>query len=115
MPPKAPSVPFRFGVERRPSLALDRVYSHLKAGYLIEHQLHASTSLRAVFCSMIVLIKGPGAVKAAAEREDLITNPARHYCLEELATAAGLPVPHFIISLTWRSEEWGAWALEFQA
>jgi AraC family transcriptional regulator of arabinose operon len=99
---KAPVVPFRFGVERGSSLGLDKVYAHLEAGYSIEHLLRASTSLRAVFCSMIVLIKGPGAVKTAAERtaavrEDIVSNPARHYRLEELATAAGLSVPHFCL------------------
>lgn len=88
------------GTERTGTLGLDKVYAILEAGYSMQHLLGASTALRAVFCAALDLAKSAGAAKTAAERtaavrENIAADSARPYRLEELATAAGLSIPHF--------------------
>ncbi|PTY03873.1 hypothetical protein DB347_21755 [Opitutaceae bacterium EW11] len=63
--------------------------------------------MRATFCCVIRLTQQSGAPRSAAERTalvraQLVRNPARSYRLSELATTAGLSVPHF--SLLFRQQ-----------
>lgn len=93
---------FHFGLERLSTLGLDKVYSQLESGYSIQHLLGASTALRGVFCAALGLMTSAGAAKTADERtaavrEEISADSARPYRLEELATAAGLSVPHFCL------------------
>lgn len=97
---RGPIGQFHFGRQRLTTLGLEKVYPQLEAGYSVQHLLAASTALRGVFCAMLELMASPGAVKTAEERtasvrEDIVAEPARPLRLEELATAAGLSVPHF--------------------
>jgi AraC family transcriptional regulator, arabinose operon regulatory protein len=97
---KRPICKFHYGVELAGTLGLDKVYYRLESGYSIDHLLNASISLRAAFGEAISLMKESGAVRTAAERtaavrEEILAKPSRPYRLQELATAAGLSVPHF--------------------
>jgi AraC family transcriptional regulator of arabinose operon len=99
---KGPITQFHGGIEGATTLGLDKVYPRLESGYSIQHLLGASVALRAVFCAAIALAKGAGTmrsagVRTAAMREEMIANPARAYRLGELATGAGLSVPHFCL------------------
>lgn len=85
---------------RIPDLGLDQAYDFLEHGYAVQHMLEASSALRTTFCTLLRLGQGAGAARSAAERtarvRDLINRtPTRAYRLDELATAAGLSVPHF--------------------
>lgn len=93
---------FHFGPERLSTLGLDKVYAILESGYSIPHLLSASTALRSVFCAALELMNSAGAARTADERtaavrEEISAAPARPYRLEQLATAAGLSVPHFCL------------------
>ncbi|MEO6004830.1 MAG: AraC family transcriptional regulator [Opitutus sp.] len=93
---------FPAGIDGATQLGLDKVYARLELGYSVAQLLGASTALRAVFCAALSLKNGSGAVRTAsvrtaAVRDEITTNPARPYRLEELATSAGLSVPHFCL------------------
>lgn len=97
---KQPMGQFHFDRARIGTLGLDKVYAKLEGGYSTFHLLSASAAMRDVFCSTLGYMLSSGAVKTAEERtaavrEDILSNPARAYRLEELATTAGLSVPHF--------------------
>jgi AraC-like DNA-binding protein len=97
---KQPIGQFHFGRARISTLGLDKVYAHLEAGYSTRHLLGASAALRNVFCSALGYMMSSGSVKTADERtaavrEDILSDSARPYRLDELATTAGLSVPHF--------------------
>lgn len=99
---RAPIGQFHFGPERISTLGLEKVYAILESGYSVRHLLAASTALRGVFCAALELMTSAGAARSADERtaavrEELTANPARSYRLEELATSAGLSVPHFCL------------------
>ncbi len=101
-PEKNPIGHFQAGLSGATSLGLDRVYAQLERGYSVQHLLGAANALRAVFCATIDLRHGvgasrPAAVRTAAVCDEMIANPARPYRLEELATSAGLSVPHFCL------------------
>lgn len=97
---KEPIGQFHFGRARISTLGLEKVYAHLEGGYSTLHLLAASAALRNVFCLALEYTVSSGGLKSADERtaavrEDILSNPARTYRLDELATAAGLSVPHF--------------------
>ncbi|MDR1009725.1 MAG: AraC family transcriptional regulator [Opitutaceae bacterium] len=97
---KEPLGQFHIGLRPPGTLGLEKVYAQLEAGYSIQHLLAAGTALRGVFCAMLELMTSSGAVKSAEERtaavrEDMVADSSRPRTLEELATAAGLSVPHF--------------------
>lgn len=99
-PDRDPFGTFHFGPERLSTLGLEKVYAHLEAGYSTQHLLGAATALRGVFCSALEQMLSAGALKTAEERtaavrDDIVAEPARAFRLEELATSAGLSVPHF--------------------
>jgi AraC-like DNA-binding protein len=99
-PEREPFGTFHFARERLSTLGLEKVYGQLEAGYSTHHLLGASSALRAVFCAALDAVLSPGALRTAEERtaavrDDIAADPARPFRLEELATAAGLSVPHF--------------------
>lgn len=90
----------QFGADQIIALGLDRVYAQLETGYSLPHLLGAGAALRATFCNMLEAAAASGSVRTAAERtaavrEEICATPARSRRLEELATAAGLSIPHF--------------------
>lgn len=90
------------GVPGATSLGLDRVYAALETGDSTAHLLRAAVALRAVFCSALDLPHMIGRVRTAAARTaavraEIAADPSRAWRLEELATAAGLSVPHFCL------------------
>lgn len=81
-------------------LKFDNVYDALEHGYSIPQLLAASAALRTTLCASLSLAQRSGTNRSAAERTalvraQLIRTPARSCRLAELATAAGLSVPHF--------------------
>ncbi len=97
---KEPIGQFHMGRRSAGTLGLEKVYAQLEAGYSLQHLLAAGAALRGVFCAMLELMTSSGAARSAEERtaavrEDMIADSARLRTLEELATAAGLSVPHF--------------------
>jgi AraC family transcriptional regulator, arabinose operon regulatory protein len=97
---KVPVGKSRLPPERLGELRLDQVYAYLERGYSVPHLLGASAALRASWCAALDLARGSDAAHSAAERtavvrEQLIATSERHYRLSELATAAGVSVPHF--------------------
>lgn len=101
-PTKGAVAQFSAGIEGVTTLGLDRVYANLEAGYSIRHLIGAAVALRAALYAAIELTKGVGAtrtaaVRTAAVRDEILANPARARRLEELATRAGLSVPHFCL------------------
>jgi AraC-like DNA-binding protein len=99
-PERDPTGMYNFGPERLGTLGLEKVYAHLEAGYSTQHLLGAATALRSVFCAALDAMLSAGSLKTAEERtaavrEEIVSHPNRAFHLEELATAAGLSVPHF--------------------
>ena len=97
---KEPVGQFSISRQHITTLGLEKVYAQLESGYSTLHLLAASAALRNVFCAALQLMISSGAEKTAEERtaavrEDIIANSSRHYTLEELATAAGISIPHF--------------------
>ncbi|MBK8476004.1 MAG: helix-turn-helix domain-containing protein [Opitutaceae bacterium] len=97
---KRPLGTIRIDPARLPELKFDTVYDALEHGYAIPQLLAASAALRTTLCAALTLTQRCGANRSAAERTALIrtqlsSTPARSYRLAELATAAGLSVPHF--------------------
>ncbi len=82
------------------SLGLDRIYSRLERGYGTPDLLSAGVQLRLVLSALLDAGLSAGAAHSAAERtaavrDSLARDPLRTVRLEELATRAGLSVPHF--------------------
>ena len=82
------------------SLGLDRIYARLERGYGTPDLLSAGVQLRSVLSALLDAGLSAGAAHSAAERtaavrDSLAGDPLRSVRLEELATRAGLSVPHF--------------------
>lgn len=97
---KTPFGEYHFSSERIGTLGLDKVYAILESGYSIQHLLAASTALRGVFCAILERMAWKGAEKTAEERtasvrEEILSNPEHPHRLSDLASSAGLSVPHF--------------------
>ncbi|HEU5079087.1 MAG TPA: AraC family transcriptional regulator [Opitutaceae bacterium] len=93
---------FSFGSKATPTLGLDQVYAVLENGYSFHHLLAASIAMQNVLCTLLDITKSSGREKSAEERtanvrQKIIESPARNYRLPELAEAAGLSVPHFVV------------------
>lgn len=92
----------RFDVERVAMLGLEKAYGALEEGYSLRHLLAAAGAMRSALGSLLELGQGAGRAKTAEERtaavrDEIVAHPERAPRLEELATLAGLSVPHFSV------------------
>jgi len=86
--------------DRLGEMKLDAVYAWLERGYGVEELIGAGIALRSALAAAAQLWRVQGSLRSAAERvaevqSRLRSDPARHYCLRDLADGAGLSVPHF--------------------
>jgi AraC-like DNA-binding protein len=86
--------------DRMADLKIDEVYAWLDRGYAPLQLIGAATALRATFCAAINLANLVGETRSAAMRvtavlEQIREKPSMALTLEELASSAGLSVPHF--------------------
>ncbi len=89
-----------FAPELLADLGLDRIYARLERGYAVADLVAAGVQLRSAFSGLVDAGASAGAARsakerAAAVRDALASDPLRPFRLEELATRAGLSVPHF--------------------
>ncbi len=86
--------------DRLADLKIDEIYSSLEHGYSILQLIGAATALRGTFCAAIHLANLAGKTRSAAARvavvlQQMRESPEKALTLEELASSAGLSVPHF--------------------
>jgi AraC-like DNA-binding protein len=90
----------RVSAEQISELKMDEVYRELQEGYDLSRLVAAAATLRMTWLAAARLGTLAGATRSAAERVAAVEarlrrDYARAYRLDELATAAGLSVPHF--------------------
>lgn len=90
----------RLPAELVPQLGLEHIFPHLERGYSELQLLSAATALRSSLCAAQHLLQLGGPDRSAIERtaavrEAICRDPARELSLPELASSAGLSVPHF--------------------